>query len=163
MIHLCYCCCLFTGSEDIRAHEAPRSSRPYSSYLDSPSTYRSIYDEPATANERVQSSGYRYLPVSRDTYGYSPRAIYDHHYSRTSKSSDTNFKVELVPELLIPTAICCQLTRTIQLFCCGSINQSTSQQSIKQSINQPIHTPISQSVNHCTCTATVLSCATFSL
>ncbi|KMZ03490.1 uncharacterized protein LOC6606319 isoform X2 [Drosophila sechellia] len=70
------------GSEDIRAHEAPRASRPYSSYLDSPS-YRSIYDEPATANERVQSSGYRYLPVSRDTYGYSPRAIYDHHYSRT--------------------------------------------------------------------------------
>ncbi|KAH8359822.1 hypothetical protein KR093_009036, partial [Drosophila rubida] len=70
------------GSEDIRAHEAPKPSRPYSSYLDSP-TYRSIYDEPSTANERVQSSGYRYLPVSRDTYGYSPRAIYDHHYSRT--------------------------------------------------------------------------------
>ncbi|XP_037823989.1 uncharacterized protein LOC119612300 isoform X4 [Lucilia sericata] len=71
------------GSEDIRAHETPRASRPYSSYLDSPATYRSIYDEPATANERVQSHGYRYLPVSRDTYGYSPRAIYDHHYSRT--------------------------------------------------------------------------------
>ncbi|KAM8705846.1 hypothetical protein ACLKA7_010182 [Drosophila subpalustris] len=70
------------GSEDIRAHDAPRPSRAYSSYLDNP-TYRSIYDEPATANERVQSSGYRYLPVSRDTYGYSPRAIYDHHYSRT--------------------------------------------------------------------------------
>ncbi|XP_004518237.1 uncharacterized protein LOC101451789 isoform X2 [Ceratitis capitata] len=71
------------GSEDIRAHETPRASRPYSSYLDSPATYRSIFDEPATANERVQSHGYRYLPVSRDTYGYSPRAIYDHHYSRT--------------------------------------------------------------------------------
>ncbi|XP_037952205.1 uncharacterized protein LOC119682770 isoform X3 [Teleopsis dalmanni] len=71
------------GSEDIRAHEAPRASRPYSSYLDSPATYRSIFDEPATANQRVQSHGYRYLPVSRDTYGYSPRAIYDHHYSRT--------------------------------------------------------------------------------
>ncbi|XP_065355294.1 uncharacterized protein Mf isoform X4 [Calliphora vicina] len=71
------------GSEDIRAHETPRASRPYSSYLDAPATYRSIYDEPATANERVQSHGYRYLPVSRDTYGYSPRAIYDHHYSRT--------------------------------------------------------------------------------
>lgn len=75
----------FSGSEDIRAHETPRISRPYSSYLDSPATYRSIFDEPATANERVQSHGYRYLPVSRDTYGYSPRAIYDHHYSRTSK------------------------------------------------------------------------------
>jgi len=71
------------GSEDIRAHEIPRTSRPYSTFLDSPATYRSIYDVPATANERVQSHGYRYLPVSRDTYGYSPRAIYDHHYSRT--------------------------------------------------------------------------------
>uniref|UniRef100_A0A1I8N8U8 Myofilin n=1 Tax=Musca domestica TaxID=7370 RepID=A0A1I8N8U8_MUSDO len=71
------------GSEDIRAHETPRAGRPYSSYIDSPSTYRSIFDEPSTANERVQSHGYRYLPVSRDTYGYSPRAIYDHHYSRT--------------------------------------------------------------------------------
>lgn len=71
------------GSEDIRAHETPRAGRPYSSYIDSPSTYRSIFDEPSTANERVQSHGYGYLPVSRDTYGYSPRAIYDHHYSRT--------------------------------------------------------------------------------
>ncbi|XP_043070796.1 uncharacterized protein LOC6568308 isoform X5 [Drosophila grimshawi] len=79
------------GSEDIRAHETPRASRPYSSYLDTP-TYRSIYDEPATANERVQSSGYRYLPVSRDTYGYSPRAIYDHHYSRTKKAWNDHLK-----------------------------------------------------------------------
>ncbi|XP_075146596.1 myofilin isoform X6 [Haematobia irritans] len=77
------------GSEDIRAHETPRAGRPYSSYLDAPSTFRSIYEEPATANERVQSHGYRYLPVSRDTYGYSPRAIYDHHYSRT-----TNYDAE---------------------------------------------------------------------
>ncbi|KAL7728603.1 hypothetical protein ACLKA6_012599 [Drosophila palustris] len=79
------------GSEDIRAHDAPRPSRAYSSYLDNP-TYRSIYDEPATANERVQSSGYRYLPVSRDTYGYSPRAIYDHHYSRTKKAWNDHLK-----------------------------------------------------------------------
>ena len=70
------------GSEDIRAHETPRATSRYSSY-DSPAAYRSIYDEPSSANERVQSHGYRYLPVSRDTYGYSPRAIYDHHYSRT--------------------------------------------------------------------------------
>uniref|UniRef100_D3TSC6 Zeelin1 n=1 Tax=Glossina morsitans morsitans TaxID=37546 RepID=D3TSC6_GLOMM len=71
------------GSEDIRAHETPRLGRPYSSYLDAPATYRSIFDEPVTAQDRVLSHGYRYLPVSRDTYGYSPRAIYDHHYSRT--------------------------------------------------------------------------------
>lgn len=72
------------GSEDIRAHETPKA-RPYSSYLDAPSTYRSIFDEPSTTQERIQSSGYRYLPVHRDTYGYSPRAIYDHHYSRSSE------------------------------------------------------------------------------
>ncbi|KAL5273589.1 Mf family protein [Megaselia abdita] len=70
------------GSEDIRAHETPKA-RPYSSYLDAPSTYRSIFDEPSTTRDRVESSGYRYLPVHRDTYGYSPRAIYDHHYSRS--------------------------------------------------------------------------------
>ncbi|XP_055906727.1 uncharacterized protein LOC129941965 isoform X2 [Eupeodes corollae] len=77
------------GSEDIRAHETPkvRSFRPYSAYVDSPSTYRSIFDEPATPSERIHSVGYRYQPVSRDTYGYSPRAIYDHHYSRTIPAS----------------------------------------------------------------------------
>ncbi|XP_055847622.1 uncharacterized protein LOC129913128 isoform X1 [Episyrphus balteatus] len=77
------------GSEDIRAHDTPkaRSFRPYSAYVDSPSTYRSIFDEPATPSERIQSLGYRYQPVSRDTYGYSPRAIYDHHYSRTIPAS----------------------------------------------------------------------------
>ncbi|XP_059218829.1 uncharacterized protein LOC106090757 isoform X3 [Stomoxys calcitrans] len=80
------------GSEDIRAHETPRAGRSYSSYLDAPSTFRSIYDEPATANERVQSHGYRYLPVSRDTYGYSPRAIYDHHYSRTKRAWNDHLK-----------------------------------------------------------------------
>ncbi|XP_067636415.1 uncharacterized protein Mf isoform X2 [Eurosta solidaginis] len=81
------------GSEDIRAHETPRySSRPYSAYIDSPLTFRSIFDEPVTANERVNSSGYRYLPVSRDTYGYSPRAIYDHHYSRTKRAWNDHLK-----------------------------------------------------------------------
>lgn len=77
------------GSEDIRAHEAPKphSFRPYSAYVDSPPTYRRIFDEPATPSERIHALGYRYQPVSRDTYGYSPRAIYDHHYSRTIPAS----------------------------------------------------------------------------
>lgn len=74
------------GSEDIRAHETPKP-RAYSAYVDSPPAYRSIFDEPATPSERIHSLGYRYQPVSRDTYGYSPRAIYDHHYSRTIPAS----------------------------------------------------------------------------
>lgn len=75
-----------TGSDDIRAHEAPRlrpTWRPLSS--DFPPVFRSIYDEPSTAAERVTGVGYRYLPVHRDTYGYSPRPIYAHHYNKPSE------------------------------------------------------------------------------
>jgi len=71
------------GSDDIRAHEAPRlrpTWRPLSA--DFPPVFRSIYDEPSTAAERITGAGYRYLPVHRDTYGYSPRPIYQHHYNR---------------------------------------------------------------------------------
>jgi len=69
------------GSDDIRAHDSPRVSswRPLSADLPA---LRSIYDEPSTAAERVIGSGYRYLPVHRETYGYSPRPIYSHHYGR---------------------------------------------------------------------------------
>jgi len=69
------------GSDDIRAHDAPRVSswRPLSADLP---PLRSIYDEPSTASERIIGAGYRYLPVHRDTYGYSPRPIYSHHYGR---------------------------------------------------------------------------------
>jgi len=68
------------GSDDIRAHETPKVSswRPLSADL----PLRSIYDEPSTASERVVGAGYRYLPVHRETYGYSPRPIYSHHYGR---------------------------------------------------------------------------------
>ncbi|XP_055377574.1 uncharacterized protein LOC129609588 isoform X5 [Condylostylus longicornis] len=79
------------GSEDIRAHEAPKPYRPLSSYDSLPSHLRSIYDEASAPNERIQSTGYRYLPVHRETYGYSPRPIYDHHYSRTIPA---NYDVE---------------------------------------------------------------------
>lgn len=48
---------------------------------------RSIYDEPSTASERITGAGYRYLPVHRETYGYSPRPIYSHHYGRPSEFS----------------------------------------------------------------------------
>lgn len=76
-------CMINLGSDDIRAHDSPKinSWRPLSSDL----PLRSIYDEPSTASERVTGVGYRYLPVHRETYGYSPRPIYSHHYGRPSK------------------------------------------------------------------------------
>jgi len=73
------------GSDDIRAHDAPKATspwRPISTYAEFPPTFRSIYDEPSTTSERIIGPGYRYLPVHRETYGYSPRAIYSHHYSK---------------------------------------------------------------------------------
>lgn len=74
------------GSDDIRAHDSPRvkSWRPYSAYADvPPPPFRSIFDDPHTPAERISAHGYRYLPVHRETYGYSPRPIYDHHYNRS--------------------------------------------------------------------------------
>jgi Myofilin len=66
------------GSEDIRANEGREDYRtPYT-----------IYDEASTANGRVTSPGYRYLPVHRETYGYSPRAIYSHPSQRPGLSSN---------------------------------------------------------------------------
>ncbi|CAO1381616.1 unnamed protein product [Diamesa serratosioi] len=60
------------GSEDIRAQESrDEYRRPLS-----------IYDEPTTAAGRITVPGYRYLPVSRETYGYSPRNIYAHQTTR---------------------------------------------------------------------------------
>lgn len=73
---------LYQGQDDIRAHESPKSKTWRSEF--SP-VFKSIYDEPSTASERITGAGYRYLPVHRDTYGYSPRAIYSHHYNRPSK------------------------------------------------------------------------------
>lgn len=64
------------GSEDIRANEGRE---------DYHRTGFSIYDEPSTANGRITSPGYRYLPVHRETYGYSPRAIYQHQTQRPGK------------------------------------------------------------------------------
>lgn len=75
------------GSDDIRAQDSPtrRTYKPLSGYPEFTPSFRSIYDEPSTAAERITGSGYRYMPVHRETYGYSPRAIYAHHYGRPSK------------------------------------------------------------------------------
>uniref|UniRef100_U5ECP8 Putative myofilin n=1 Tax=Corethrella appendiculata TaxID=1370023 RepID=U5ECP8_9DIPT len=67
------------GSDDIRAHERYEYRRPFS-YIEL---------ESDTANGRVQLPGYRYLPVHRETYGYSPRPIYTYgpHTSYRPSSS----------------------------------------------------------------------------
>lgn len=65
------------GSDDIRAHDSPVwRHRPIL-----------LYDELDTASGRINSPGYHYLPVHRETYGYSPRPIYDHHYPRSYRAS----------------------------------------------------------------------------
>uniref|UniRef100_A0A8D8XKC1 Myofilin n=2 Tax=Cacopsylla melanoneura TaxID=428564 RepID=A0A8D8XKC1_9HEMI len=75
------------GTDDMRAPEVTHyhpPSRPYyrpfvSDYPSYPS-FKSIYDDPINPHERINVPGYRYLPISRDTYGISPRNIQPHHY-----------------------------------------------------------------------------------
>ncbi|XP_065074984.1 uncharacterized protein LOC135698774 isoform X2 [Ochlerotatus camptorhynchus] len=65
------------GSDDIRAHDTPTwRNRPIL-----------LYNELDTASGRVQSPGYHYQPVHRETYGYSPRPIYDHQYPRQRRAA----------------------------------------------------------------------------
>ncbi|KAE8741752.1 hypothetical protein FOCC_FOCC012700 [Frankliniella occidentalis] len=77
------------GTDDMRApdpvHSRPRGIfRPLLSELPDLHTttwpYKSIYDDPTAANERIHVPGYRYVPVSRETYGISPRNIYPPSY-----------------------------------------------------------------------------------
>lgn len=77
---------IWAGSDDMRAPEATRRPRgifrplsefpEFSSKLESWPFSKSIYDDPIRAAERINVPGYRYLPISRETYGYSPRNIY---------------------------------------------------------------------------------------
>ncbi|XP_046981562.1 uncharacterized protein LOC124550864 isoform X1 [Schistocerca americana] len=74
------------GTDDMRApdrvsHRPRGLFRPlFSDFPDLPGapwlSPKSIYDEPSHAAERISTPGYRYLPVSRETYGYSPRNLY---------------------------------------------------------------------------------------
>ncbi|XP_050550374.1 uncharacterized protein LOC118281905 isoform X3 [Spodoptera frugiperda] len=77
------------GSEDIRAEERYRPSRRsvFPELLSTSYPYtKSIYDDPVAAAERITVPGYRYLPVHREVYGYSPRPIYAHNYARSLDS-----------------------------------------------------------------------------
>ncbi|GLV35802.1 Myofilin [Carabus blaptoides fortunei] len=82
------------GSDDIRAseptHRTPRGIfRPLSDFPELHSTTwpygKSIYDDPIHASERISVPGYRYNPIHRETYGYSPRAIYPHQYANLDR------------------------------------------------------------------------------
>ncbi|OXA52083.1 uncharacterized protein LOC110852346 [Folsomia candida] len=67
------------GTEDMRADEgSPHRRRPFSEMPDVfPRMFDDMLPTPSTedANARVRAPGYRYQPVSRETYGYSPRPI----------------------------------------------------------------------------------------
>jgi hypothetical protein len=66
------------GTEDMRADELPSRRRPFSEMPDVfPRMFDDMLPTPSTedANARIRAPGYRYQPVSRETYGYSPRAI----------------------------------------------------------------------------------------
>jgi hypothetical protein len=77
------------GTDDMRAPDRvtprPRSIfRPFLSdfpELSSGWPYsKSMYDEPIHAADRISVPGYRYLPVSREIYGYTPRNLYPAPY-----------------------------------------------------------------------------------
>lgn len=80
------------GSEDLRAPDSTYSRSPrgiykplpdYPSLSSSWDTWpygKSIYDDPSHAGDRVNVPGYRYDPLHRDIYGYSPRKLYPHNY-----------------------------------------------------------------------------------
>lgn len=67
------------GSQDMRADDSSkRRQRPLSENFD---LFPRIFDEvPSSYSSdpasRINAPGYRYQPVSRETYGYSPRAIH---------------------------------------------------------------------------------------
>ncbi|XP_054264599.1 uncharacterized protein LOC128987657 isoform X6 [Macrosteles quadrilineatus] len=74
------------GTDDMKAPELTHYRSPRSVFRPLISDYptwpsKSIYDDPIHAGERILTPGYRYQPVSRETYGISPRPIYAHHFS----------------------------------------------------------------------------------
>ncbi|CAG7824920.1 unnamed protein product [Allacma fusca] len=63
------------GTQDMRADDSRRHRRPLSEGFD---PFIRLFDDSPfidDANSRIHAPGYRYQPVSRETYGYSPRYI----------------------------------------------------------------------------------------
>lgn len=80
----------FSGTDDMRAPEQTHYSRYPSRGIFRPvlnvdyptwPSLKSIYDDPVHPSERINVPGYRYLPISRETYGISPRNIYPQNYT----------------------------------------------------------------------------------
>ncbi|XP_053972537.1 uncharacterized protein LOC128886015 isoform X1 [Hylaeus anthracinus] len=73
------------GTDDMRAPEHTHRPRSIfrSDYPELSSSWpfgKSIFENPIHAADRINVPGYRYLPVHREIYGYSPRQIYPHQY-----------------------------------------------------------------------------------
>ncbi|KAG8338589.1 hypothetical protein J6590_000261, partial [Homalodisca vitripennis] len=74
-------------TDDMKAPDLSHYSRPRGVFrplltADFPTwPSKSIFEDPIHATDRITVPGYRYVPVSRETYGISPRPIYPHHYS----------------------------------------------------------------------------------
>ncbi|XP_075232386.1 myofilin isoform X2 [Lycorma delicatula] len=83
------------GTDDMRAPEKSHYSRYPSTKgifrpilsSDFPTwpSIKSIYDDPIHPSDRIAVPGYRYLPISREIYGISPRNIYPHHYTSAER------------------------------------------------------------------------------
>jgi len=65
------------GTEDMRADDGKMRLRPRA-LSEFPEFGRGLFDDKYSSdpNTRIGAPGYRYMPISRETYGYSPRAIY---------------------------------------------------------------------------------------
>ncbi|XP_011311309.1 uncharacterized protein Mf isoform X3 [Fopius arisanus] len=81
------------GTDDMRAPEHTRRPRGIFS-SDFPELHssswpfgKSIFDNPLHAADRINVPGYRYLPVHREIYGYSPRQLYPHQYKPVERFS----------------------------------------------------------------------------
>jgi len=64
------------GTEDMRAESGAVSKRRQRPFSEIPDLFPRLYEDlNEDASSRVNAPGYRYQPVSRETYGRSPRLI----------------------------------------------------------------------------------------
>ncbi|KAL0101113.1 hypothetical protein PUN28_018752 [Cardiocondyla obscurior] len=87
------------GTDDIRAPEHTHRPRGIfrSEFPELHSTSwpfgKSIYENPIHAADRINVPGYRYLPVHREIYGYSPRQLYPHQYKPVERFTPAEVEV----------------------------------------------------------------------
>jgi len=95
------------GTTDMRADDhkygaTPRSARAMSEFPEfftkSIADEYSPYSDSSAPSHRIYAPGYRYLPISRETYGYSPRAIYG--YDRPPSRYEGRPRAVSVPPMM---------------------------------------------------------------